>query len=70
MKASNKNEVSTSDQIAMPLTKGIQMLGIGLSYAYEMMNTGKLKTFKIGRRRMVTHEALQAFVAAQIKLSA
>ena len=57
--------IPTADRLAVPLTEGAAWIGLGLSYCYELMKAGKLKTFKIGRRRMVTRESLQAFVASQ-----
>lgn len=57
-----KGEVATSDQLAVPLTKGAKMLGIGLSHCYELMKTKELKTFTIGRRRMITRQAIQDFI--------
>jgi excisionase family DNA binding protein len=58
-------QTQPAERLAFPLTEGVQMLNIGLSYGYELMKGGKLKTFKIGRRRMVTREALQEFIASQ-----
>ena len=57
-----KTQVSTGDLLAMPLTKGVKLLGIGLSHAYKAMAAGELKTFKVGRRRMVTRQSLQEFL--------
>lgn len=57
--------IPTADQLALPLTRGAKLIGVGLSYCYELMKDGKLKTFKIGRRRMVTRESLQEFIATQ-----
>jgi len=60
-----KNEVPTSEQLAVPLTKGAKLIGVGLSYCYELMKSGELRTFKIGRRRMVTRQCLQEFIDKQ-----
>ncbi len=60
-----RNEVNTSEQLALPLTKGAKLIGVGLSYCYELMKEGKLKTFRVGRRRMVTRQALQSYIDAQ-----
>jgi excisionase family DNA binding protein len=60
-----KSEVPASERLAIPLTEGAKMIGVGLSYCYELMKAGKLKTFKIGRRRMVTRQALQNCIDAQ-----
>lgn len=60
-----RTEVPQSERLAVPLTEGVKMLNISLSYGYELMKMGKLKTLKIGRRRMVTRQSLQSFVDAQ-----
>lgn len=57
-----KQEVPIGEQLAMPLTKGAKLVGIGLSHAYKAMRNGELKTFKVGRRRMVTRQAIQDFI--------
>jgi excisionase family DNA binding protein len=38
------------------------LLGIGRTSAYELIAIGKLKTVRIGRRRFVPIEAVDAFV--------
>jgi excisionase family DNA binding protein len=38
-------------------------LGIGRSAVYELIAAGKLKTIKIGRRRLVAREAIHEFIA-------
>lgn len=37
-------------------------LGIGKSQAYELITTGRLKAFKIGRAWKITEEALNEFI--------
>lgn len=37
-------------------------LGIGKSQAYELISTGRLKAFKIGRAWKITEEALNEFI--------
>lgn len=61
----DKKEIPTNDRLAIPLTEGAKMIGVGLSYCYELMKMGKLKTFKVGRRRLVTRQSLQSFIDAQ-----
>lgn len=60
-----KAEIPASERLAIPLTEGAKMIGVGLSYCYELMKEGKLKTFRVGRRRMVTRQALQSYIDAQ-----
>jgi excisionase family DNA binding protein len=38
-------------------------LGISRSLVYELLSSGALRSTKIGRRRLVPREALEAFVA-------
>jgi excisionase family DNA binding protein len=39
-------------------------LGISRTNLYELIASGKLKTVKIGRRRFVTVEAIDEFIAS------
>lgn len=39
-------------------------LGISRTSIYELIASGKLKTVKIGRRRFVTLEAIEEFIAS------
>ena len=41
----------------------IYELGISRTALYELINAGKLKTVKIGRRRLVPIEAIEELVA-------
>ena len=40
------------------------MLGIGRTLIYELIAQGKLKTVRIGRRRFVPGEAIEAFLSS------
>ena len=44
-------------------------LGIGKSQAYELITTGRLKAFKIGRAWKITEEALNEFICHSEKIS-
>jgi len=33
--------------------------------AYDLLNSGELQSFKIGRRRLVSHDALMAFIRSR-----
>jgi excisionase family DNA binding protein len=52
---------------AMPrllsIKQTIYELGISRTSMYELIADGKLKTVKIGRRRFVTVEAIEEFIA-------
>jgi predicted DNA-binding transcriptional regulator AlpA len=53
---------------AMPRLLSIKQamfeLGIGRTGMYELIRVTKLKTVKIGRRRFVTIEAIEEFIAS------
>lgn len=54
-----------AQQVA-PLSVGVEeagrILGISRSATYEFIAVGKIKTFKIGRRRLVLMSELKAFI--------
>jgi excisionase family DNA binding protein len=39
-----------------------RMIGVGTTKVWELVRSGDLQTIRIGRRRLVTKEALQAFL--------
>ena len=43
-----------------------EMLGIGRSFVYQLIATGRLKSLKLNRRRLVPRAALDAFVAREL----
>lgn len=45
----------------------MKSLSIGLTKIYELFNEGELKTFKVGRKTLVTTESIRAFVDRQLE---
>lgn len=41
----------------------VELIGISRSKTYQLIATGELETVKVGTRRLVPHEAAEAFVA-------
>jgi excisionase family DNA binding protein len=64
---SPRNEVASSRGDDLPRLRSIKQatfeLGIGRSALYELVAAGKLKTVKVGRRRLVPREAIEEFIA-------
>ncbi len=56
--------MSTQERIAYPIEEGFDLIGVSRTRGYQAMATGELKTFKIGRRRMASRQALEEYVAA------
>ena len=54
-------------QIAMPLLLTINqvaaMLNIGRTKTYEIVRSNRMKSIKVGRRRLVPREAVEKYVA-------
>ena len=42
-------------------------LSIGRSRCYELVLSGQLRSLKLGRRRLIPKDALEAFVAEQME---
>ena len=51
-------------RVAVGMSEIARMIGISLPTVYALVNSGKLRTFRIGKRRYTTPAALEAFVAA------
>ena len=68
MNSSHEQIGESPTAIGRPRLLSIQQtifeLGIGRTTTYELIALGRLKTVKIGRRRFVTAEALDAFIAS------
>ena len=47
-----------------PLRPWLSANGIGVTKGYQLVNQGKLKTVKIGKKRFVTDEASDEFIAS------
>jgi len=41
-------------------------IGVGITKGYELINEGKLETFKIGRATRITTASLKAYVAERL----
>jgi hypothetical protein len=53
----------TLERIAYPIAEGFVKIGIPRTACYRAIATGDLRTFKVGKRRMVTHLALVQYIA-------
>ena len=51
-------------QLSYTVDQACQAVGLPRTSLYSAMRDGKLRTFKAGRRRMVSRKALEDFIAA------
>lgn len=48
------------------IEEAAQRLGIGRSTLYRELTNGSLRSFKVGRRRLIPASAIHAYVAARV----
>ena len=49
-------------KLAYSVTEAAEQLGIGRTLAYDLIREGRLPSFKLGNRRLVTKVDLEAFL--------
>jgi excisionase family DNA binding protein len=47
----------------LTVEQAAQLLNVGRSMAYDLIRTGRLRSVKIGRRRLIPRSALDALLA-------
>jgi len=58
------------EPIAIPPKDAFAAIGVGVTKGYELINSGELETFKIGRATRITTASVRAFVARQLQAAA
>jgi len=56
--------------IAVPPKMAFDMIHVGVTKGYELINAGELETFKVGRATRITTASIEAFVARQLAQAA
>ena len=56
--------------VGLSIADACRAAGIGRSMLYEEIAAGRLKTFKVGRRRLVSPRALQEWADAKQRAAA
>jgi excisionase family DNA binding protein len=54
------------EPIALPPKEAFAVIRVGVTKGYELINSGELQTFKIGRSTRVTTDSLRAYVERQM----
>ena len=64
MNPSDIQHIAASLQpLAVSPTEAAQLIGIGRTTLYAALSSGALKSIKIGQRRLITIEAIRAWLA-------
>ena len=58
----NENNIETNQKL-LNIDQVCETLGIGQFSVYKLINQRRLKSVKIGARRLVSYHALQKFIA-------
>lgn len=54
----------SDDRLLLPIIEAARKVGLGRSKFYELVSEGRVKTVRVGRRRLVSAAALDEFVAS------
>lgn len=57
------------NKLLLTVPEAAHLLSIGRSRCYQLLLGGELRSLKLGRRRLIPREALNAFVARQLELA-
>jgi excisionase family DNA binding protein len=53
------------ERLAYPVEEAARALGLSQELIYDQLRTGRLKSLKVGRRRIITRQHLDKFLAGQ-----
>jgi excisionase family DNA binding protein len=56
----------SSSPLAVPPRLACQLLSVGLTRLYELLNAGELDSFHIGRARRITTASIRAYIDRQL----
>jgi hypothetical protein len=52
--------------LAVSAIRAFEMIDVGVTKGYELINSGELDSFTIGRARRITTESINAFVERRL----
>lgn len=59
-------QVPVTDKVAVRPKVGFDMIGVGTTKGYELINSGELEVFKIGRATRITTASISAYVQRRL----
>jgi excisionase family DNA binding protein len=65
MAARHSNRGRPTRQLAVSTFEAAELAGVGRTTIYEAIQSGALKSLKIGKRRLVRIDALEQWLSAQ-----
>ena len=61
------NHQSAVNPLSVGVEDGARMIGVARSMFYEILARGELKSFKLGRRRLVLVKDMEAYINRQAR---
>ncbi len=58
------SEVSLGDKLVFSVDEAAELLSIGRTTAFQLIADGRLGSLKVGHRRLVPRQDLEAFIVA------
>ena len=53
------------DKLAHAIPDAAELIGVGYVKCYELISSGELETFRVGRRRLCSAAAIQRYIERQ-----
>jgi excisionase family DNA binding protein len=66
-KNGNSDEAASADKVLLTTEEAAERLGVGRSTLYALIRSGKLRTVKIGRRRLVPVTAIPQLIQSLLE---
>ena len=60
-----RNSIPTITKQALSVAEWCDISGLGVTTTYALINSGQLKSFKVGRRRLIRVADAMAFLAGE-----
>ena len=58
--------MKTITPLAVPPKTGFEMIGVGVTKGYELINSRELETFKVGRATRITTASIERYVERRL----
>lgn len=60
--SNNNTNIQPDDRLALRINDAAAVAGLGRSTLYKLIDSGKLRTVKIGKRRLVIRKSLESLL--------
>jgi excisionase family DNA binding protein len=61
----SRHETGSAKPLAVTVKRACELIGVGNTTMYELIHDGRVKTIRIGRRRLVIYHSLEKVVSGE-----